>query len=455
MKLILAVVIAAGVSAGGAYLVVSNKQSEEFDRQLTAKQLEWDNEREKLERELRRMRGQAPRIETVTTTVEVPVSDNPSAAQILSRLTQMKPGSSDADRYRTIREIIHQMESLVDLGPSALPAIRAFLTQNQDIPYERERQPEGEQGDGGRGPGGPGGPGAGPGGPGGRPDFGNFFSSGVRRTQDYYPYSLRMGLFDVVGKIGGPEAERVLTEALASTGRGVEVYHLDNLLGDKYKTYAISAAKDLLYNPMQMANPTRLDDLSKNYCYEILRKYNDASFLPSAKQLLVSADGQVDRSALRYITRVEGEQSMMALYQAFHNPRVTNTFDRVSLLNAAADFVGPNAQANAMLQEAIVTALNGEGRESFAPMMVLRQLDNGELQPNIIQSRLAVANQINLALQNSGNERAGFAQRMVQDVINNLQRKLDPNAAASGGERGDRGSRGGFSPGGDRGGRPR
>ena len=37
------------------------------------------------------------------------------------------------------------------------------------------------------------------------------------------PPSLRFGLFDVVRRIGGPDAEKLLGEMLGTTGRGVEL----------------------------------------------------------------------------------------------------------------------------------------------------------------------------------------------------------------------------------------
>lgn len=466
MKTFAIALITAGVAASGAWFVSANKKTEQFQQEKQALMDQWQSEKDLLDRELRRAKGQAPRVETITETVEVPIASKASPDQLLAKLSQLKPAGEDADRYRGIREIIHHLESLADLGPEALPYIRQFLAQNVDISYERERTREGENqgggpggpgggdnrgGDGGRGPGGGGGDG-------GRPDFGALFGGGgVQRTQNYYPYSLRMGLFDVVAKIGGRAGEQVLLEALASTGRGVEVYHLDSLLGEVHKNASIGAARDLLSNPLQVANPTRLDERSKEYCYDILRKYEDASFLATAKLLLIDPSGRLDTGAFRYITRIEKEAAMGTLYQAYRDPRLTNGFEKAALVTAAAQFAGPNATANQMIQESVLTSLKAEGREGMSSFMVLGRLDNGELQPDVIQSRIGLLNTLSQTVAANGNpedRRIGFLQDMIKRTAGNLQTKLDPNAAQQSGGRGRGGPPGGFPGGfgdGDRG----
>ena len=482
MKALIAVVAVAGISAAGAWFAASNQQAARFQTEKQKLQAQWDEEKTRLDRDLKRARSQSPRVETVTETVEIPVAHKASPQQILSKLTSLKPPAGETERIRALREIIHYLETLADLGEESLPHIRSFLAQNVDIPYERERERdrEGEN----QGQGGPGGDGRGPGGdrgPGDRVDMGMLFGNGpgVQRTQNYYPYSLRLGLFDVLAKIGGSQAEQILLESLASTGRGVEVYHLDSLLGERHKDAAIAAAKDLLANPLAVANPTRLDERSKDYCYEILRKYEDTSFLGTAKLLLIGANGRLDPAAFRYITRVEREAAMSTIYQTYRDPRLTNNLEKAALVNAAAQYAGPNPTANQLINEAVVTALQSmnqnrergegrDGREAGAALGVISRLDNGELQPDVIQSRLALLNTLNQTVASNTNpedRRTAFVQEMIQRTAQNLQQMLNPAAAQNndgrnrgpggfgGGDRGPGGFRGG-PPGGFGGGGP-
>jgi len=188
MKTILAVLAAAGVSAGATYLVVSNQKAAEFGKERAKLQEEFEGRVEKLERDLKRAKGQSPRVETVTSTVEVEVDGRPTPDQIIQKLAAIQPASGDSERATQLREIIHLMESLREHGQGAVPAISGFLAKNQDVDYEPtfNRNPEGG-GDGredGRsrfgdrgGPGGFGGRGGPPGGFGGG-DRGGFGGRG-------------------------------------------------------------------------------------------------------------------------------------------------------------------------------------------------------------------------------------------------------------------------------------
>jgi hypothetical protein len=90
-----------------------------------------------------------------------------------------------------MREALYWMEELVQAGPAALPAIREFLARNEDIEL----------------------------------DTSGLQSRVVRDAKlpgDFVlPPSLRMGLFDVVRRIGGEEAEQLLADTLPATGRGL------------------------------------------------------------------------------------------------------------------------------------------------------------------------------------------------------------------------------------------
>ncbi len=149
MKTALLVVAAVGISVGATYMVVSNKKDAEFNTKLAAQKEDWEAEKEKLERDLKRARGQSGKIETVTTTEVVQVDGRPTPDQLIQRLAsvQMK---EDSDRAAQLREIIHAMESLREHGQSAVPAISGFLAKNQDVDYEPTFNRGGDDG-GGRG----------------------------------------------------------------------------------------------------------------------------------------------------------------------------------------------------------------------------------------------------------------------------------------------------------------
>lgn len=431
MKIILASLAAASVGFGAAYVYVSNEKTAEYQKEKTALESQWMESKDKLERDLREAKSKAGRVEQITETVEVVKTAQKTPKEILDKLMQIKPESTGNARYASIREIIHHLESLNELGAGALPSIRNFLKQNVDVSYERERQQQVDE-NGNPIPGGDRGRGGPPPWAGG--------GNELPRTEDYYPYSLRIGLFDVVKKIGGADAETILAEALQTTGRGVEVAHLTQLLEEmapnKYAALAIAAAKDLLANPLTIENPTRLDEQSKTFLYAVLRKYNDTSFVSVAQQLVIQPDGRVDRSALAYLTSTLKDQSATMLYSMYKDPRLTNNFDKASIATSALNYVGMSTTSDMMFKE----IMNNE-EAGMMRFMALGRLNNGDLSPEVIQSRIQLVQGLQFE-----DERM---QAMVQRTIQSLQNKANPQAAGDNNNQ----RRGGFDGGGFFGGR--
>ena len=443
MKTLVALLLSAGLGFAAAFFYVSQQKDAQHRQAQAELQARLDAEKGKAV--AKPARSQPARVEQVTTTIEVPVATKASPKEFLDKLVHLKPGAGNA-RYQNIRQIIHQLESLADAGPASLPHIRAFLLQNQDISYEREEEnqnrgetnnPAGSPaptpapggGDtrtrtfgGGGGPGGPGGGGFGGfGGGDPRGGFGN-----LPRLEYYYPYSLRLGLFSVVNQIGGPAAEAILLEQLASTGRGVEVAALAQLLEAaapaKHREAALAYAKELLANPIKVPAPTRLDSASESFLYKVLLDFNDTSFAPTAQAMLVKAEGRLDRGAMSYLTAALKEQAVPAFYQAYRNPQLTNQMDKASLVSSTMAYAGLNPTANQLLREIVANEQAGNSRG-----WVVSRLDNGELSPQVIQARIPLLESMKSGIQD---------ERLLESLnrtLQNLQNKLNPAAATKGG----------------------
>ena len=459
MKTLIALLVSAGVGFGAAYLYVSNQKDEQFKKQRAELEENARTDRDKAEKDLKLVKNRAPKIEQVQTTVEVPVAVKSSPKEIMDRLVKLKPASGSA-RSQSIRQIVHQLENLADLGQESVPTVRAFLALNQDVEYDRINTndvnsatgganvaivPGGPGGQGGRGNRGNRGGGPGGGGFGGGPQFMN----GQPQTDFLYPPSLRLGLVSTLREIGGEQAEQGLADVLGSTGRGVEVATVAKLLEEmapkKYRDVAVAAAKDLLTNPPNISDPSRLDQLSKSYLYGVLTTYNDTSFAGTAQAQMVGADGSIDQSALAYLTGTLKEQAMPALYQAYNDSRITNQMDRATVLNSALAYAGTNPQANAMFKDVMSNDQNGFGR--FGAVLSLTGGNFGPLQaaaptdPNIIRARMTLLDSVTGSV--TDDRLAGIMANTRQNLQNLLDGKPVVNAFGGGGFGG-----GGFGGGG-------
>ena len=395
MKVLITILLAASIGFAAAYVIVSNRHEAMLKTERARMEAQWQAERESLETQLAVAKNKKPKVEQVTT--EVAVASKRSPKEILENLLKLQP--SGTTRIFTIRKIVHELEDLAALGDQAVPDIRGFLAKNSDLDYSIERTDR-QDGD--------------------RRGWTPPWQRNSPPTEFTLPPSLRIGLFDVLKDIGSDESEKLMGEVLGTSGRAVEVAYLTRTLEEiapgKYRETALSAAKDLLRNPIAINSPNRLDEQAEGYLYGILELYNDVSFVEDAKKMLVNAEGRLDRSAQQYLNKVQGENMVATYYDLYANSALTNNFDKMSVATKILDYVGPNQQANAFLKETVEnTNLDARAR-SFAVMSLAGGFggDDAPKDPNLIRQRIPVLENLKSSTTD---------ERLVQ-VINRTQQNL-------------------------------
>ncbi len=331
MKTIVAVLIAAGLGVAVAAVVINRKQAAlraEQAAESAAREAALAAEKARLEKALAAARNRPVATVVVETPAPAiqPVKEF-SPAECIQRLLALKvmPGPGQA---QTMRQVVHELESLIAAGPAALPAIKAFLARNEDLDYD--------PGAGGKGS--------------GRAPF-----DPRNSTEFVSPPSLRFGLLDALRRIGGADAEKLMAEVLGTTGRGIEVLYLARVLQDmapnKYRDLSVTVARDLLVNPAAKTGGPA-DKLDQAYLYAVLTYFRDSSFAAQAQAQLVSADGKVDRTAMKYLQTTLGEQSLPIAQQAWNDPRITAD-QKEPLARVALAYLGANPQAEPLFKTAI------------------------------------------------------------------------------------------------------
>ncbi|MEO5802853.1 MAG: hypothetical protein ABIR24_04935, partial [Verrucomicrobiota bacterium] len=262
------------------------------------------------------------------------------------------------------------------LGSAAVPDIREFLAKNSDLDYSVERA-SGSDTD--------------------RRSWTPPWQRSNPPTEFTLPPSLRIGLFDVLKDIGTADAEKLMGEVLENSGRAVEVAYLTRALEEiapgKYRETALTAAKDMLRNPITINSPNRLDEQAEGYLFGILELYNDPSFVEDAKKMLVNAEGHINRNAQQYLAKFNGEGMVGTYYDLYSGGTMTNTFDRMSIASQILNHVGPNAQANKFLGEVVANTNIDSFRRSFAIMSLAGGIPgSGDTpkDPNIVRQQIPV-----------------------------------------------------------------
>ena len=288
----------------------------------------WEAEKSKLETALknaqRRPAGReaAPAAAPATPDVIEVVKKFPPK-ETLEELVHLKlrPG---ANQTKLIRQVIQHCENLVDAGPAALPAIREFLAKNLEFDYEEDTD-----------------------------EIRSGWRDGRINTDFLLAPSLRLGLLNVVRRIGGPEAEQILADVVTSSGRGVEVAYASRLLEEmapnKYRAAAVTAARELLTNPLVAKDSSsHLDRLDRTWLFGLRGTFKDPSMTSLAQSQLIREDGKLDFTALRYIKDVLQADSLPIWQQAYADSRL-DPKQKEPLVQFVLAFAGVDARADTML----------------------------------------------------------------------------------------------------------
>ena len=312
-------------------IAVNRREASRAARELAAQRAAWEAEKAELEAALDKARGRRPQDASVpvNTTPIVPAATvaMPDAAAMVAQLAALQPTGSRAQR-----QALALLEQLAQMGPPALPAIREFLASGKDVVYDAN----------GKGP----------------RDV-KFLAEAL------LPVTLRMALFQVVSQVGGADAEQILAESMGRSGRGLEVALLTQLLETlapgKYRDNALNAARELLAR-----NTVGADRRERDYLFDVLKRFNDASYVGAAEAQLVQADGKVDRSALKYLQNTLGDQSLPLAAQLYQDARVSGSDGKEPLARLALAFVGANPQAEQLFHTAVLDgALTPDARRNL------------------------------------------------------------------------------------------
>jgi hypothetical protein len=327
VKFLVIILIAAGVGAGVAWRIASNQGDTRFQAELDARDQAWQAEKAKLESSFKAQLRLAAGESTAPKIIETVKPASP--AEILGKLVklQVRPGPG---QNAAVRQVVQELENLVECGPGALPAIRDFLGRNEEFDYEEDV---------------------------------NEFQAGwrdARITMDFIvPPSLRLGMLRAVARIGGPDAEKILADVQSATGRGVEVAFtallLDELAPGKYRDASLAAAHELLQTPVITREnaQSRLDRNDRTWLYNLLVTFQDGTLGSLAQSQLVHPDGRLDPGSLRYLKETLKEKSIPILMQAYADTRLKDPIRKDQLVQVALAYAGVDEQAGKMLAMAL------------------------------------------------------------------------------------------------------
>ena len=310
--------IAAGWVVGSFSMAQLSKQ--QLSNRQAMSETRSKNRIEALEAQLEKLKG--GKTQWVREPGQGPITSSGSASEIIDELIHIGDIHFPDERHRQWRIVFH-LEKLVDLGEKAIPDIHTFLQRNEDVPFHNGRAVAT-----------------------GRETVSKFV------VKPLFPNSLRLGLIEVLERIGGEIAEASLVEVVQVTGRGEEIalaaQALEEMAPGKYADEVTIAARELLNEPLQGDDGIGVDPETRAYLFRLLNEFGDESFLEQAKTQLIFEGGRLDREALSYVMESEGESAMESVFNAFQNSEVLGLSDRLELAKRGLEFVGSNEYSNEM-----------------------------------------------------------------------------------------------------------
>ena len=224
---------------------------------------------------------------------------DPAMSNLATGLSRL--GGTNALTAEALQAWKTNFQQLVQSGPAAIPALRAFLAQNQDTVFAAETAR----------------------------------ALGQR--------SARLAAFDALRQIGGPEAIALLDQTLGETKAPREIaalaWNLDSMAEGQYREKVLSAARGALaqYPP----NASQGVDVAP--LFEVFQKYGDASLVPELEQ----ATGRWKYYATSALANLPNSAGVPALVR-MADPAASSG-DRLAALQALTGLAAQNADARMLI----------------------------------------------------------------------------------------------------------
>lgn len=266
-----------------------------YEARITRLHADGDAKCEALERQLEEARAQI-RLAAVSAPAPPSWTATPSAQPWLDRIlahVSQRQGGPEARRRLT-----WLFESLIALGPAAVPPIQDFLARGGNAPLD-------DRGD--------------------------------------LPLNLRLAFIDALRRIGDQTARDALAALIPRTAQVWELIAVRDALGERqgnrHTPDLVSAAHRLLERE---PGP---DPNSRPGLYRLLAELGDQALVPQVRENLVLANGSVDRVAMDFLNHALGEEAVPDLARLLQADANLGPSDRQTVMAALALHVGKSPQA--------------------------------------------------------------------------------------------------------------
>ncbi len=186
------------------------------------------------------------------------------------------------------------------------------------------------------------------------------------------PETSRLGLIYVLGKIGTPEALKLLCQVMQGSSDLKEIMNAGNML--------IAADKDAFSKAVLDVCKAHFPNLKREEQDKLLayiRKISEESYKEIiTAQTLYDENGKISLDNLRKKIGTLGESFIPEIYEAFNRPETT-TEEKAAILGPLLKFAGSNEQVRSMFK-GLINEMNEEEKDVVGSMFVMMFLADKE-----------------------------------------------------------------------------
>ena len=186
------------------------------------------------------------------------------------------------------------------------------------------------------------------------------------------PETSRLGLIYVLGKIGTPEALKLLCQVMQGSSDLKEIMNAGNML--------IAADKDAFSKAVLDVCKAHFPNLKREEQDKLLayiRKISEESYKEIiTAQTLYDENGKISLDNLRKKIGTLGESFIPEIYEAFNRPETTAE-EKAAILGPLLKFAGSNEQVRSMFK-GLINEMNEEEKDVVGSMFVMMFLADKE-----------------------------------------------------------------------------
>jgi hypothetical protein len=337
-------------------VVVVSRIHHSTEETIAQKEGQWNKEKQNIQDELAEVSAKIEELKTQKTELDNPELDPQT---LIARLQKMKDWSEFFGNNRPldeslrrqaldqVREAFFVFQGLQNQGKKSLDTIEEYLKKGHNITLYRYIEPVDPN----------------------NPPVAHLRTA---KQMENVPETSRLGMIHVLGKIGTPEALKLLCQVMTGSADLKEIMNAGDMLIVADKEGFSKTVLDIckaLYPTLDRGNQEELLIYVRNISVESYKEM-------LASLTLYDENGKIFSDNVRKKIEIFGEDAIPEIYEAFNRPE-TSKKEKSDILEPLLKFVGSNEQVTSMFS-GFINSMDNDEKDAVGSIFVMMFLATNE-----------------------------------------------------------------------------